>query len=188
MSEKMERRLRTGVMCLMAIIVVLVVMSFNNSSQYTNNDHLVEQGQLPVYVVKPDPSTTQNPTQPVEGNANTATPENTEAPQGGYMVINRENYEALPYDDLLKLCEKKDVEQIKMTVTIYSSLSVSSSIVYDAADADGNYYSIVDASNSGIKFNSADVVVVYGKPKGLSKINNSSIPQIQVHLIEKVEE
>lgn len=194
MTEKMERRLRMGVLVLVVVIIGMIIMSVNESSKYTQKDHLIEQGQAPVYLTMPDGTTQPVVNPPVDstpGNNNAATTpggDTANNAQGGYLMVNKENYESLSYDELVKLCEKKDQDQIKMRLTVYSSLSVSSSIIYDCADAEGNYYSIVDGSQSGVKFKAADVIDVYGKPKGLSKFNNASIPQIQVHLIEKVEE
>ena len=156
MSEKLENRLRIGVLCLVGAIVVMIIVLLNVNSQYNQNDHLLEQGRLPVYVSPPGPGeTASNQTDTQSGTANEGSVEATEPVP---VMVNKQDYKEYTYDQIASACKTKKNIQIKKTVTIYSVLEVSSSIIYDVADEDGNYYSLVDSSRSGIKYKTKQVI------------------------------
>lgn len=192
MSEKTENTLRMAVFALVAIVLVLIVFSINSSSQYNQNDHLIEQGKLPVYVNPPHqgPSNNNGPATDnsglVGGGAgNQNIVENTEpvAPQ----PVNKNEYAYKSYKAIFDACSKVTPIKIKATnMTVYSVLKLSDSILYDVADEDGNYYTIVDATNSGVVFETTDVIDIYCAPVGMSKMNGSDIPRLKADLIEKV--
>ena len=171
MSEKMERRIKIGLNCFAIFALILLIVTLWSHSQYTANEHSMEQGHLPVYVAPPS--------------LNGGTTANGE-PEDFFANFDSSLYKPMSYEKVLTACEKVDGSKIKIQGTVYSSLETASSVIYNIADADGNCYSIVDQSNGQLpKLAKTKVIIVYGSPKGLSKMNNESIPQLNAAFFEE---
>lgn len=172
MSEKMERRIEIGLNCFAVFALILLIITLWSHSQYTANEHSLEQGHLPVYITPPS---SNNGGTTAEGE-----------PEDFFANFDITLYKPMSYDKILKSCEKVDDSKIKIQGTVYSVLETASSVIYNIADADGNYYSIVDQSNGQLpKLAKTKVIIVYGSPKGLSKMNNESIPQLNAAFFEE---
>ena len=171
-SEKTEKKIKIGINCFIGFVVLMVVVFCWSSSQYSDADHKLEQGELPVYVTPPTAgdSTTQDI---VDDNK---TPEELDLSQ----------YKTMKYEAIVDACSKNKGDKIVITATVYSVMETQSSIIYNLADADGNYYSVIDQTNNKqTKYAKATVVTIYGVPNSTSKLNNQEIPQLRAHLIEK---
>lgn len=176
MSEKTEKKLKIARNCFIVVAVIVVIISLWSNSQYSPNEHSIEQGHLPVYVTPPG-SETQG-----DNENNTTTTE----PEDFFANFDISLYSEFTYDNVLKACTTNANKLIKFKGTVYSVLKTSSSVVYSLADKDGNYYSVVDQSNGQLaEFKKSDVIIVYGSPYGLSKMNNQDVPQIEAAFFEE---
>lgn len=173
MSEKMERRLKIALNCFFVIAVIVVALCLWSNSQYSQNDHSVEQGHLPVYVTPP--------TDVVNTDASGEVIE-----EDFFANFDAALYDYFTYENVLDACSKGNQKCIKVNVTVYSVLKTSSSVVYSVADEAGNYYSIIDQSNGQLpELEKSDFVVIYGKAFGLAKMNNSEVPQLEAAFFEE---
>lgn len=173
MSEKMERRIKIGLNCFAVFAVILLIVTLWSHSQYTPNEHSMEQGHLPVYVTPPG----QN------GSDNGAT---TPSEEDFFENLDLTQYKYMSYNEVMTACSKLENKQIKVKGTIYSILETASSVIYSIADEDGNYYSVVDQSNGRLpKFKKQNIIIVYGVPHSMSKLNNNEIPQLKAAFFEQ---
>ena len=178
LSEKMEKNLKMALNIFVAVAVVVVVLCFWSSSKYSPNDHSIEQGHLPVYVTPPDGSGTQT-----NNSTNNST---TTEPEDFFANFDVNMYSEFNYENILNACTTNSNKHIKLKGTVYSVLKTSSSVIYSLADDDGNYYSVVDQSKGQLaSFKRSDVVIVYGVPCGLSKMNNQDVPQLEAAFLEE---
>lgn len=174
-TEKDEARLKTFLNGFAIFAALLVVIMLWSNSRYTNNANSIEQGHLPAYATPP--SSNAGTQDPISGEA--------AAPQDFFAGFNAADYKPMKYDDLVKACSKSKQEKVKVQATIYSVLETASSVVYNMADDDGNYYSVVDQSNGQLpKFKKADKIVIYGTTQNLSNFNNSEVPRINAAFFE----
>ncbi|MEE0929986.1 MAG: hypothetical protein UIM53_03220 [Acutalibacteraceae bacterium] len=173
LTEKAEKLIRTGLLCFLFILLILVFFMLNQHSQYSNTEKMIEQGEMPGYVLPVDERG-----QSVSNGQSETVIEETQPKQ-----IVKSEYYTMTYSAMLKACEKKKDEKIRLTATVYSALQTSSSIIYDVADDMGNYYSIVGKVDD-IKFKTSDKIVIYGTPRGTTNLNSAAIPQLSADLIE----
>lgn len=168
MIDKIEKISNIALNCFLIITLVLVCFKINNVSMYTADEHLAEMGEVPVYMSK------EEALQSVQVNTEVEAPDLT-------------TYMSVSYDNILKYCTNIDSEKILIEGTVYSVMKTSTAYTYNIADRDGNYYNIIDETSKFPKYNKADVLLIYGVPYGIAKLNGAEIPSMKVNYIELVE-
>lgn len=167
MLEKIEKMSNIILNFFLIFALIFVFFQINNVSYYTENDHLAEAGHIPVYLTKEDALNNQN----------------AEVLENPDLTV----YMTATYDSILKFCSDINSEKVVIQGTVYSVMKTSTAYTYNVADADGNYYNIIDDTSKFPKYDKTDVLLFYGVPYGISKLNGKEIPSMKVNFIEKVE-
>ena len=175
MTEKDEAKIKAFINGFAIFAILLAAIMLWSNSQYTNNANSIEQGHLPAYVTPPVNNTSvQSPV--ASGEA---------VEEDFFAGFNMADYKTMNYDNIVKACSKSKSEKVKVRATIYSVLETASSVVYNLADADGNYYSVVDQSNGQLpKFKKTEEIIIYGTTNGVANFNNSEVPRIYAAFFE----
>ena len=175
-NENHEAKLKMFLNGFAIFAALLVVIMLWSNAQYTNNENSIEQGHLPAYATPPSGNSTAQ--DPVSGEP---------IVQDFFAGFVASDYKPAKYDAMVKACSKNKAEKVKFEATIYSVLETASSVVYNLADDDGNYYSVGDQSNGQqTKYKKADKIIIYGTTQSLSNFNNSEVPRINAAFFEDI--
>lgn len=177
MLERIEKVTNILVNIFIVFTIIFGFVQININSTYTDNEHLAESGVITVYVTQQEAI---NATQSANNGNNDENNDSTEIDLTTYMAVS--------YDGILTYCTNIDSEKLLIKGTIYSVTKTSTAYSYYIADEDGNYYSIIDDTSKFPKYNKADVLMIYGVPYGISKLNGNEIPSIKVNHLELVEQ
>ena len=189
MTERKTKRFKIVASLVVVVILIFGLISFSSHSDYNHNDHLMEQGEKPVYVTPPVVDVPKETITENQGSSNeTQSTENKQENMSESLDIDRSLYEAVDYDAITHYCDRGDPLKVKMEGVVYSVVELSDTVVYKIADVDGSLYSVVASLNNGLlKLKTADKVVIYGCTKDFASLNNTKIPQLEAHLFERVE-